>query len=74
MRKNDLNWVDYALVGSGILLLPAFGLGLVLLGIFLYRLGNKWQKHNEDTKKELDEKYRPYEMDYVSDEELEIVK
>jgi len=73
MKKNQTNidLVDYLLVGSGILLLPLYLVGLIPLGIFVWRLGDKWQKHNEQLDKELHEKY---DMDYIRDDILEEMK
>ncbi len=73
MKKNQTNidLVDYLLVGFGILLLPLYLVGLILLGIFLWRLGDKWEKHNEQLDKELHEKY---DIDYIRDDILEEMK
>jgi len=68
---SDINLIDYLLVGFGILLLPLYLVGLIPLGIFLCRLGDKWQKHNEQLDKELHEKY---DMDYIRDDILEEMK
>ena len=68
---SDINLVDYLLVGFGILFLPLYLVGLIPLGIFLWRLGDKWQKHNEQLDKELHEKY---DMDYIRDDILEEMK
>jgi len=68
---SNINLVDYLLVGSGVLLLPLYLIGLIPLGIFVCRLGDKWQKHNEQLDKELHEKY---DMDYVRDDVLEEMK
>ncbi len=72
-KKNQTNIdvVDYLLVGFGILLLPLYLVGLIPLGIFLWRLGDKWQKHNEQLDKELHEKY---DIDYIRDDILEEMK
>ncbi len=68
---SDINLVDYLLVGTGILLLPLYLIGLILLGIFVWRLGDKWEKHNEQLDEELHEKY---DMDYIRDDVLEEMK
>jgi len=68
---SNIDLVDYLLVGSGILLLPLYLVGLIPLGIFLCGLGDKWQKHNEQLDKELHEKY---DMDYIRDDILEEMK
>ncbi len=72
-KKNQTNidLLDYLLVGGGILLLLPYMVGLILLGIFLWRLGDKWQKHNEQLEKELHEKY---DIDYIRDDVLEDLK
>jgi len=41
---SNIDLVDYLLVGFGILLLPLYLVGLIPLGIFLWRLGDKWEK------------------------------
>ncbi len=48
IKKNqtDIGLVDYLLIGGGILLLPLYLVGLIFLGIFLWRLGDKWQKQD----------------------------
>jgi len=48
---SDINLIDYLLVGFGILLLPLYLVGLIPLGIFLCRLGDKWEKHQEQLEK-----------------------
>jgi len=68
---SNIDLVDYLLVGVGILLLPLYLVGLIPLGIFLWRLGDKWQKHNKQLDKELHEKY---DMDYIRDDILEKMK
>jgi len=68
---SNIDLIDYLLVGFGILFLPLYLVGLILLGIFLWRLGNKWEKQNEQLDKELHEKY---DMDYVRDDVLEEMK
>ena len=49
---SNIDLVDYLLVGAGILLLPLYLVGLILLGIFLWRLGDKWEKHQEQLEKD----------------------
>jgi len=49
---SNINFVDYLLVGIGILLLPLYLVGLIPLGIFLWRLGDKWEKHQEQLEKD----------------------
>ncbi len=68
---SNIDLVDYLLVGVGILLLPLYLVGLILLGIFVWRLGDKWEKHNEQLDEELHEKY---DMDYIRDDVLEEMK
>ena len=68
---SNIDLVDYLLVGTGILLLPLYLVGLILLGIFLWRLGNKWGKNNEQLDKEFHEKY---DIDYIQDDVLEEMK
>jgi len=68
---SDIGIVDYLLIGFGILLLPLYLVGLIFIGIFLWRLGDKWEKHNEQLEKELHEKY---DIDYIRDDILEELK
>ena len=70
-NQADIDLVDYLLVGGGILLLPFYLVGLIFLGIFVWRLGDKMQKHNEQLEKELHEKY---DIDYIRDDILEEMK
>jgi len=57
MSKNQSNIdaVDYLLVGFGVLLLPLYLIGLIFIGIFLWRLGSKWEQHNEEENEYVDE-------------------
>ncbi len=68
---SNIDLVDYLLVGTGILLLPLYLVGLIPLGIFLWRLGDKWEKQQELLDKELHEKY---DIDYIRDNILEEMK
>jgi len=68
---SNIDLIDYLLVGFGILFLPLYLVGLIPLGIFLWRLGNKWEKHQEQLEKELHEKY---DMDYINNDVLEEMK
>ena len=70
-NQTDIDVVDYLLVGFGILLLPLYLVGLIFLGIFLWRLGDKWEKHNEQLDEELHEEY---DIDYIRDDVLEDLK
>ena len=72
-KKNQTNidFIDYFLIGIGTLLLPVYLVGLIFFGIFLWRLGNKWEKHDEQLEKDLHEKY---DIDYISDDMLEEMK
>ena len=54
-KKNTIDIWDYVLIAVGILLLPVFLIGLIPLGIFVMRLGDKWQKSNKELDKKLDE-------------------
>ena len=61
--------MDYFLIGVGILSLP-IGLGLVLIGISLFRIGSKWEKIIDNEQKELDEidvKIAKEENEFCSD-------
>jgi len=68
---SNIDLIDYLLVGFGILFLPLYLVGLIPLGIFLYRLGDKWEKHQEQLEKEMNEKY---DIDYIRDDILEEMK
>jgi len=68
---SDINLIDYLLIGFGILFLPLYLVGLIPLGIFLWRLGDKWEKHQEQLEKEIHE---TYDMDYIRDDILEEMK
>jgi len=68
---SNIDLADYLLVGFGILLLPLYLVGLILIGIFLWRLGGKWQKQQEQLDKALHEKY---DIDYIRDDVLEEMK
>jgi len=69
--QTDIDFMDYLLVGVGILLLPLYLVGLIFLGIFVWRLGDKWEKHSEQLEKELHEEY---DIDYIRDDILEEMK
>ena len=70
-NKPNIDFIDYFLVGIGVLLLPAYLVGLIFFGIFLWRLGDKWEKYNEQLEKEL---YEEYDIDYIRDDVLEDMK
>jgi len=53
--ENKIDIYDYMLVIGGIILLPVFLIGLIPLGIFVWRLGDKWAKNNEQLDKEIEE-------------------
>jgi len=68
---SSIDSIDYLLVGFGIFFLPLYLVGLIPLGIFLYRLGDKWEKRQEQLEKEMHEKY---DIDYIQDDILEEMK
>ena len=68
--KNDIGFLEYVLVGCGILLIPAFGLGLILIGLAVYRIGDKMQKY----KRETDEELKKYDIDYIDENVLKELK
>ena len=68
--KHDIDIIDYLLIGGGILLLPAYGLGLILIGVGVYRIGDKMQKY----KKESDEELKKYDIDYIDENVLRELK
>jgi len=53
--KTDIDIYDYLLIAVGIILLPVFLLGLIPLGMFVWRLGDKWQKSKIELDKKLDD-------------------
>jgi len=55
LMKHDIDITDYFLIGSGILLMPVFGLGLIPIGAGIFRIGSKMQKHKEQVNKDLEE-------------------
>lgn len=55
--STKIGWVEYLLVGIGVLLLPVYFIGLLLIGIAIYRIGDKMQKYKEETDEELDRKF-----------------
>jgi len=55
--KKEIDWIDYCLVGIGVLFLPVYFIGLLLIGIAIYRIGDKMQKYKEETEEELDRKF-----------------
>ena len=68
--KNDIGFLEYVLVGFGILLIPVFGLGLVLIGLAVYRKGDKMQKY----KRETDEELKKCDIDYIDENVLKELK
>ena len=83
--KHDIDIIDYFLIGSGILLLPVFGLGLIPIGAGIFRIGDKMQRHKEQTYKELDrfdedtdrqleEMSKKYDIDYIDENVLRELK
>ena len=68
--KHDIDIIDYFLIGSGILLLPVFGLGLIPIGAGIYRIGDKMEKY----KKETDEELKKYDIDYIDENVLRELK
>ncbi len=65
MKHNSLvdKW-DYVLIGGGILLLPVI-IGLIPIGISIFRMGHKWEQNenNPETKQE-----------YIEPRELEALR
>ncbi len=64
--KHEIGFLEYVLVGCGILLIPAFGLGLILIGVAIYRIGCKMEQH----KKKTDEELKKYDIDFVDENVL----
>lgn len=50
-----LDILDYILIGMGILLLPVMMVGLVPIGIAVWRLGHKWQIESEKYDRNIEE-------------------
>jgi len=77
--KFNIDIWDYFLIGLGILLLPIMGIGLIPIGIAVYRIGDKMEKHKKETDKfmedfdkqtkweleEMERKYKKYDIDYL---------
>ena len=68
--KHDIDIIDYLLIGSGVLLLPVFGLGLIPIGAGIYRIGDKMEEY----KKETDEELKKYDIDYIDENVLRELK
>ena len=66
----NFSLADYILIVVGIILLPVFGIGLIPFGILVWRIGQKWEKHNEQLEKDL----RKYDIDYILPDKLEEMK
>ena len=64
--KHGIDVIDYLLICGGILLLPAFGLGLILIGVAVYRIGHKMEQYKIET----DEELKKYDIDYVDENAL----
>jgi len=60
---------DYFLIGVGILLLPIMGIGLMPIGIAVYRIGNKMEKHQRK-ETEIVREIKMNEYDYQTIEEM----
>ena len=54
--RSKIDWLDYLLVGFGVLLLPVFLIGLLPIGIAVYRIGSKMEKY-EQKREESQPKY-----------------
>jgi len=54
---NNISWVDYMLIGIGILLLPMFFIGLIPIGMAVWNIGRKMGNYKRDFDEEIDEKY-----------------
>ena len=81
---NEIDKWDYLLLGLGIILLPVFLIGLIPIGVCVFRIGNKMAKHKEETDKRLDEfdkqteweikelekKYRKEDVDYLDPQKV----
>jgi len=55
--SKKIDWIDYCLVGIGVLFLPVFLIGLLPIGIAIYRIGDKIEKYKQETDEALDRKY-----------------
>ena len=55
--KFNIDIWDYFLIGVGILLLPIMGIGLIPIGIAVYRIGDKMEKYKKQLDEYLDKKY-----------------
>ena len=53
---------DYILIGVGILLLPLLLIGLIFIGISVFRIGSKWEQNEAPEPEE--------KIEYIREEEL----
>lgn len=84
MSNNIDNW-DYLLIGVGIILLPVFLIGLLPIGMAIWRIGGKIQNHKDETDRKMEEfdrqtkweieeierKYRKEDPSYLDPEKVE---
>jgi len=65
-NKISIDVWDYFLIGVGILFLPIMGIGLIPIGIAIYRIGHKMEKYKKQLDEYLDKKYGNVEDDSKS--------
>lgn len=84
MVKNSIDAFDYILIAIGIILLPFYLIGMIFLGMAVFRIGNKMANHKEETDRRLDEfdkqteweirelegKYRKENADYLDPQKV----
>ncbi len=68
--KYEIGFLEYSLIGCGILLISVFGLGLIPIGVAIYRIGCKMEQH----KKKTDEELKKYDIDFVDENVLKELK
>ena len=52
---NLIDKIDYMLIGGGVLLLPLMLVGLIPIGISIFRIANKWHKQLDYEKRKAEE-------------------
>lgn len=70
--KNTISWPEYVLIGFGILLLPAYFIGLILIGWAIFRIGKKMEKHRKILEKQSETKFHAevYYIEHYRDKDF----
>jgi len=61
-HKSLVDKWDYVLIGVGVLTLPLMLIGLLPIGISIFRIGHKWQQNGEPEPEE--------RIEYIKESEL----